>query len=95
VLGIIRCARKHGAERMDAACLRALSVAGQSVPHRRSIEAIIKRGLDSAAPQTLPVTPRSNAHEHVRGPSYFDKEEDSDARRNHQQANDNEIPHSG
>jgi len=95
VLGIIRCAQKHGAERMDAACLRALSVAGQSAPHRKSIEAIIKRGLDSAAPQTPPVTPRSNAHEHVRGPSYFDKEEDSDARRNHQQANDNETPHAG
>jgi transposase len=95
VLGIIRCAQKHGAERMDAACLRALSVAGQSAPHRKSIEGIIKRGLDSAAPQTAPVTPRSTAHEHVRGPSYFDKEEDSDARRNHKQTNDNETPHSG
>jgi transposase len=93
VLGIIRCAQKNGAERMDAACLRALSVAGQSAPHRKSIESIIKRGLDNAAPQTPPVTPRSTAHEHVRGPSYFDKEEDSDARRNHQQTDDNETAH--
>jgi len=95
VLGIIRCAQKHGAERMDAACLRALSVAGQSAPHRKYIEGIIKRGLDHAMPQTPPVTPRSAAHEHVRGPSYFDKEEDSDARRNHQQVDPNETAHAG
>ena len=95
VLGIIRCAQKHGAERMDAACQRALAVAGQSAPHRKYIEGIIKRGLDHAMPQTLPVTPRSAAHEHVRGPSYFDKEEDSDARRNHQQVDPNETAHAG
>jgi transposase len=76
VLGIIRGAQKYGAKRMDAACLRALSVAGQSAPHRRYIEGILKRGLDHAIPQTPPVTPRSTAHEHVRGPGYRDKEED-------------------
>ena len=49
LLGIIRCAQKNGAQRMDAACLRALSVAGQSAPHPKSVEAIIKRRLDNAS----------------------------------------------
>jgi transposase len=35
VLGILRCADKHGAEQMDAACQRALSGAGNSAPHLR------------------------------------------------------------
>lgn len=78
VLGILRCAEKHGAERMDAACLRALAVAGCSAPHRRHIESILKRGLDRATPPAPPVTPRSAPHEFVRGPSYFDRKEDHD-----------------
>lgn len=86
VLGILRCAEKHGAERMDAACLRALSVAGKSAPHRRYIEGILKRGLDRTAPQAAPVALHSAAHEFVRGGSYFDKEEDRDHRRNDPEA---------
>lgn len=77
VLGILRCAEKHGAARMDAACQRALSVAGSLAPHRRYIEGILKRGLDRApppAPPAAPAAPRSSAHEFVRGGSYFDKD---------------------
>jgi hypothetical protein len=74
VLGILRCAKKHGAERMDAACLRALSAAGKSAPHRRYIEGILKRGLDRAPTAPPPTTLHSAAHEFVRGGSYFDKE---------------------
>lgn len=76
VLGILRCAEKHGAERMDAACHRALAVAGRSVPHRRYIEGILKRGLDRATPPSPPVTPRCAPHEFVRGASYFDRKDD-------------------
>lgn len=86
VLGILRCADKHGAARMDAACQRALAVAGNSAPHRRYIEGILKRGLDRAPPQPPPTTSRSTAHEFVRGASYFDQKEDDDHRRNHSKA---------
>lgn len=95
VLGILRCAEKHGAERMDAACLRALSVAGKSAPHRRYIEGILKRGLERSPPPTHPIALHSAAHEFVRGGSYFDKEEDRDHRRNHQQAHRPETTHAG
>ena len=54
-LGILRCAEKDGAERMDAACHRALAVAGRSAPHRRYIEGILERGLARALRQTPPV----------------------------------------
>jgi transposase len=95
VLGILRCAEKHGAERMDAACLRALSVAGTSAPHRRYIEGILKRGLDRSLPLVPATTSHLSTHEFVRGASYFDKEEDSDHRRNHQQAHRPEAAHAG
>ena len=86
VLGILRCAQKHGPARMDAACQRALSVAGRSAPHRRYIEGILKRGLDCAQPISAPATSRSTDREFVRGGSYFDKEEDHDHRRNRSEA---------
>jgi hypothetical protein len=78
VLGILRCAEKHGPERMDAACLRALSVAGKSAPHRRYIEGILKRGLERPLPPAPTVTHHAAAHEFVRGGSYFDKGENHD-----------------
>lgn len=74
VLGIMRVAQKHGKERMDAACHRALAVAGSSAPHRRHIEGILKRGLEREPIAPPPVTPRSVAHENVRGGDYFDQE---------------------
>ncbi len=95
VLGILRCAEKHGAERMDAACHRALSVAGTSAPHRRYIEGILKRGLERASPPAPPVTLHSAAHDFVRGGSYFDKEEDRDHRRNDPEAHRAEAAHPG
>jgi len=79
-LGILRIAEKHGSAAMDAACQRALSVAGSSAPHRRYIEGILKRGLERALPLAPPVTPRAADHEFVRGGSYFDKEESNDTR---------------
>jgi transposase len=87
VLGIMRVADKHGAAAMDAACQRALSVAGKSAPHRRHIEGILKRGIERAAPANAPTAPRVAAeHEHVRGPSYYATENDNDTRRNDSEA---------
>src|SRR5690606_18927512 len=86
VLGILRVAEKHGATAMDAACQRALSVAGRSAPHRRHIEGILKRGLERAISLAPVVTPNVAAHECVRGGSYFDMKEDNDTRRNDTEA---------
>lgn len=78
VLGILRCAEKHGAERMNAACERALAGVSNTAPHRRYIEAILNRGLDKAPPITSPTTPRSIPHENVRGSSYYNQENASE-----------------
>jgi transposase len=78
VLGILRCAQKHGATRMDAACQRALSVAGKSAPHRRYIEGILKRGLERAQPLAQPTIPPAAANEFVRGGAYFDKDKEEE-----------------
>jgi len=87
VLGIIRVAEKHGAAAMEAACQRALSVAGKSAPHRRHIEGILKRGIQRATPANAPTAPRAVAkHEHVRGAGYYDTENDNDTRRNDSEA---------
>ena len=58
-----------------------ISVAGKSAPHRRHIEGILKRGIERAAPANAPPVPRAVAkHEHVRGSSYYDTENDNDTR---------------
>ena len=96
VLGIIRLAEKYGPVATDAACQRALSVAGKSAPHRRHIEAILKRGIERAAPPSAPTVPRAvDEHEHVRGASYYDTEIDHDTRRNDSEAHRLEAARAG
>jgi len=67
-LGIMRLGRRFGDDRLEAACTRALAIRGLSY---RSVESILKTGLDREA---LPaassvITPR--VHENVRGPEYY------------------------
>lgn len=67
-LGIMRLAKLYGNERAEAACARALAAGGVSY---RSIESILRRGLDrlplfsTTTPEPLP------NHEHIRGPEYY------------------------
>jgi transposase len=75
VLGIVRCAEKYGATRINAACERALRVCGQSAPHRKHIEAILQRNLDGLPEESAGTRPRASSHDNVRGGAYFDKEE--------------------
>ncbi|MFH1893822.1 MAG: IS21 family transposase, partial [Candidatus Zixiibacteriota bacterium] len=67
-LGLIRLAKAYGNERMEAASTRALSVGAYSY---RSVEAMLKRGLDRQPllPTTAPSPPVE--HENVRGPDYY------------------------
>jgi transposase len=67
-LGILRLEKRHGGERLDAACARALRAGARSYRH---VASILRHGLDrlpldedSAAAQ--PVT-----HDNVRGPDYY------------------------
>jgi transposase len=74
-LGILRVAEKHGADRMQAACSRALAASSSRAPHRKYIEAILRQGLDrepgpAVASRTLPLE-----HENVRGGEYYDRKE--------------------
>jgi len=68
-LGIMRLGRRYGEGRLEAACARALSIRALSY---RSVESILKSGLDG---QPLPATAPAPAvikHENVRGPAYYE-----------------------
>ena len=67
-LGIMRLGKQYGDDRLEAACRRALSARAFSY---RSVESILKTGLDR---QPLPEQPRVRPHpmhENVRGPNYY------------------------
>ncbi|HUY98536.1 MAG TPA: IS21 family transposase [Verrucomicrobiae bacterium] len=67
-LGLQRLGRRHSAERLEAACARALAAHAFSY---RSVESILKCGLDRqplpAAPAAVPPRPHAN----LRGPTYY------------------------
>jgi transposase len=67
-LGVFRLAKKYGAERVEAACARALAVGARSYRH---VASILRHGLDRAP--VLDVEPRgpSLIHENVRGREYY------------------------
>jgi transposase len=78
---LIRTAAKYGNARTEAACARALAIGN---PTRKSVEAILKRGLDRAAMPGVDADVDNNQradHENIRGGNYFDKEEERDPRR--------------
>ena len=68
-LGLMRLAKRHGPERLDAACARALAAGARSYKH---VDSILKHGLDRlplderAAPP-----PALRAHENIRGAAYY------------------------
>jgi transposase len=68
-LGLMRLARQHGPERLEAACARAIAI---HAPAYRSVASILKTGLDR---QPLPRTEQTElalpVHANVRGPRYY------------------------
>lgn len=67
-LGIMRLADRWGSERLEGACGRALSAHALSY---RSVESILKRGLDRQPPSMpAPANPVPE-HENVRGAAYY------------------------
>jgi len=68
-LGIFRLGRRHGPVRIEAACARALAVGALSY---RSVDSILKAGLDRAPlPEPAPVR-ATRDHQNVRGPGYYE-----------------------
>jgi transposase len=67
-LGLQRLARSYGAERLEAACARALSIRS---PTYRSIDAILKSGMDRQPLRPEPAQGSLPLHENVRGADYY------------------------
>jgi transposase len=67
-LGILRLGERYGAERLEAACARALRL---NACRYKSIESILQRGLDRHALPEQQHLELPTAHDHLRGPGYF------------------------
>lgn len=68
-LGVIRLEKRYDAERLEAACTRAIAIGGHSC---KSVESILKNGLDrQEASPTDPSQTTKQRHENVRGGEYF------------------------
>ena len=70
-LGLLRMGERYGQDRLEAACERAIRIGN---PARKSVEAILKSGLDKVALAKEVEAPRI-AHENIRGGEYFDRGE--------------------
>lgn len=65
-LGIVHLGDRYGAQRLEAACERALRARAHSY---RSVESILAKGLDR---KSLPEETEERAHhDNVRGPQYY------------------------
>jgi transposase len=72
-LGIMRLSQRYGAERLEAACQRALQVDAVSC---HSVRSILQMGLDrQEVPAGEPPTALPQVHENLRGSSYYGEEE--------------------
>jgi transposase len=67
-LGIMRLGKSYGTERLEAACHRALTIGACSY---KSIESILKNGLDRTPLPGRPPAPASFRHANIRGPEYY------------------------
>jgi transposase len=66
-IGILRFAKTHGGDRLEAACARALEIGAHSYT---SIKSILKNGLDRRRPAPATDGP-AILHTNIRGPGYF------------------------
>jgi len=66
-LGILRLARSHGAERLEAACDRALAINARTMT---SVKSILQNRLEGRPPDRPPEAPPIT-HANIRGPRFF------------------------
>jgi len=70
-LGILRLSKRYGAERLEAACHRAVVVRARSF---KRVDSILKTGLDRAPLPEIavePELPSGSPHENIRGRDYY------------------------
>jgi transposase len=68
-LGVMRLGKGYGAERLEAACQRALAI---GAPSFRSVQSILRHGLDRRPlPRQDSAAATPIAHENLRGPDYY------------------------
>lgn len=67
-LGVVRLDKQYGAERLEAACRRAVY---WKVYRFQSVKSMLQRGLDQQLLPELVAPPPSVAHENLRGPDYY------------------------
>lgn len=68
-LGIFRLGRRYGDERLEAAATRALAIRAHSY---RSVESILKAGLDRVPLPSAESAGPARRHENLRGPTYYE-----------------------
>lgn len=66
-IGIVRLAKTHGSDRLEAACQRALEIGARSYS---SVNSILKNNLDRKRPETATDGP-AITHSNIRGSDYF------------------------
>jgi hypothetical protein len=67
-LGVLRLAKGVGNGRLNAACARAISI---NAANYRSIDSILKHGLDKQIPAIRAQGQLPMEHSNVRGPDYY------------------------
>jgi transposase len=67
-LGIMRLGKTYGAERLEAACTRALALQAHS---SKSVASILRHGLDQHPITPERVSPPTILHANIRGPEYY------------------------
>jgi transposase len=67
-LGVIRLERKYGAERLEAACTRAVRL---RLYRFQSVKSMLQSGLDRQPVPELLLMPSPVTHENLRGPEYY------------------------
>ena len=68
-MGIMSLGKEYGQDRLEAACSRALTIGS---PSYKSIQAILKKGLDRLPPQKeVPQQTSFITHSNIRGPQYY------------------------
>jgi transposase len=67
-MGILRLGKEYGAERLEAACRRALAIRSLSY---KSVESILKNGLDQKPLPEQSSQPPVTEHSNVRGADYY------------------------
>lgn len=68
-MGVLRLADRYGAERLEAACKRALTYTPN--PTYKNIDSILKSGQDKLRPEEAPQKVDDNSHAFIRGADYY------------------------